>query len=45
MRYYYLIIKQITIIHGGDSFSSYGRYLEDLKNTELAIDRLRPSKK
>lgn len=37
-------MKQIVIIHGGDSFLSYEEYLDDLKNTELDYERLRPGK-
>ena len=36
--------KQILIIHGGDSFSSYGDYLNDLKESQLDYDRLLPKK-
>lgn len=30
--------KQIIFIHGGDSFDSYEKYLEHLKNFEFSID-------
>lgn len=33
-------MRQILIIHGGDSFSSYEEYLHNLKQTELTYDRL-----
>ncbi len=38
-------MKQILIIHGGDSFISYKEYLADLKNTELDYERLLPRKR
>lgn len=38
-------MKQILIIHGGDSFSSYEAYLADLKASELDYARLIPSKR
>lgn len=37
-------MKQILIIHGGDSFSSYEAYFATLKAKELAYDRLKPSR-
>lgn len=39
------IMKQVLIIHGGDSFSSYEEYLTNLKNTELDYERLKPAKR
>jgi len=38
-------MKQIFIIHGGDSFNSHDEYLEDLKSKELNYERLKPDKK
>lgn len=38
-------MTQIVIIHGGDSFSSYDKYLKDLKNKQLDVDQLRPNKR
>ena len=38
-------MKQIVIIHGGDSFSSHEDYLASLKNTTIDYERLLPSKK
>lgn len=38
-------MKQILIIHGGDSFLSYDKYLENLKQTELPYDRLLQSRR
>lgn len=38
-------MKQIFIIHGGDSFNSHEEYLEDLKSKELDYERLKPGKK
>jgi BH0848 protein len=38
-------MTQIVIIHGGDSFSSYDKYLKDLKNRQLDVDQLRPNKR
>lgn len=38
-------MKQIVIIHGGDSFDSYDEYLADLKASELEYERLKPSKR
>ena len=38
-------MKQIVLLHGGTSFNSYERYLEDLKTKSLDYDRLRPSKR
>lgn len=37
--------KQIVIVHGGDSFGSYQEYIEDLKSTQLDIERLKPSRR
>ncbi|NCS98975.1 hypothetical protein GW764_02190 [Candidatus Parcubacteria bacterium] len=33
--------KQILVIHGGTNFSSYDAYLENLKTSEIKLDRLR----
>lgn len=38
-------MKQILIIHGGDSFSSYDAYVRSLRSLEISYDRLRPQKK
>jgi len=38
-------MKQIVIIHGGDSYDSHTDYLTNLKNTELDYDRLKPSRR
>ena len=38
-------MKQIVIIHGGDSFLSYDEYITDLKATQLDYNRLRPAKR
>jgi predicted alpha/beta hydrolase family esterase len=38
-------MKQILIIHGGDSYSSYDEYFNDLKNSELQYDRLKPARR
>ena len=34
-------MKQVLIIHGGDSFSSYEAYLESLENLVIDYDRIR----
>lgn len=38
-------MKQILIIHGGDSFSSYDAYVRSLRSLEISYDRLRQQKK
>lgn len=38
-------MKQIVIIHGGDSYDSYEEYIKELKATELDYERLKPSKR
>ncbi len=38
-------MKQILIIHGGNSFSSYDAYMSDLRSLEISYDRLKPQKK
>lgn len=38
-------MKQILLIHGGDSYSSYDAYLQDLKSMQLDYARLLPQKK
>ena len=38
-------MKQIVIIHGGDSFSSYEEYLENLQAAEINYERLLPAKR
>lgn len=35
-------MKQVFILHGGESFSSYQAYLDQLKATEIDYERLRP---
>lgn len=35
-------MKQVLIIHGGTSFNSYESYIEDLTNSPLDYDRMRP---
>ena len=35
-------MKQILIIHGGDSFNRYEDYLDDLRDSLLDYDRLKP---
>ena len=37
-------MKQILIIHGGDSFLTYEEYLDRLKNSPLDYERLKPGK-
>lgn len=37
-------MKQIVVIHGGNSFLSYANYIEDLKIKKLDYDRLIPKK-
>ena len=44
-RCYTEIMKQVLIIHGGESFSTYERYIETLKSQELNYERLKPQKK
>ncbi len=38
-------MKQVLIIHGGDSFSSYEAYLTELKSIKLDYNRLLPKKR
>ena len=38
-------MKQIVIIHGGDSYDSYEEYIGRLKDVELDYERLKPSKR
>lgn len=38
-------MKQVLLIHGGDSFSSYDAYLQNLRAKELDYDRLKLQKK
>lgn len=38
-------MRQVLIIHGGDSFSSYDAYMSDLQALEISYDRLKPQKK
>ena len=37
-------MKQILIIHGGDSFLTYEEYLDNLKSSPVDYERLKPSK-
>ena len=34
--------KQVILIHGGDSFDSYEKYLKNLKTRPIDVERLRP---
>lgn len=34
--------QQVLVIHGGNSFKSYEDYLEDLKNKEISLNKIRP---
>lgn len=38
-------MKQIVLIHGGDSFETYSEYLDNLKTTALDYGRLKPTKR
>lgn len=38
-------MKQVLIIHGGESFSSYDAYIESLQAKEIDYTRLKPQKK
>lgn len=38
-------MKQVIILHGGDSFSSYDTYIENLKARTVDYERLKPQKK
>ncbi len=38
-------MKQVLIIHGGESFNSYDRYLTHLKTSTIAYEQLKPQKK
>ena len=38
-------MKQILLIHGGDSFSSYDAYITSLKNMAIDYERLKPKQK
>ena len=38
-------MKQILIIHGGDSFLTYKEYLDNLKSSPLDYERLKPKKR
>ncbi len=37
-------MKQVLIIHGGESFNSYESYLDGLKSSEIDYERLKPQK-
>lgn len=43
--YILIIMKQVIIIHGGDSFPNYESYLQNLRDKELDYDRLKPKNK
>jgi predicted alpha/beta hydrolase family esterase len=36
-------MKQVLIIHGGTSFNSYESYIEELKNSAIDYDHMKPS--
>lgn len=38
-------MKQVLIIHGGDSFSSYDAYIQSLRAKAIDYERLKPQKK
>ncbi len=38
-------MKQVWIFHGGNSFSSYDTYIENLKSSEIDYERLKSQKK
>lgn len=38
-------MKQVVIIHGGESFSSYDAYIQNLKTGAIDYERLKPQKK
>lgn len=38
-------MQQVIVIHGGDSFDSYERYLATLKNCEVSIESFLPRKR
>jgi len=35
-------MKQVLVIHGGNTFESYGEFLDSLKNKEINLDYFRP---
>ena len=37
-------MKQVVIIHGGDSYDSYDEYLNNLKNQTIDYERLKPKR-
>ncbi len=39
-----ILKKQVVIIHGGDTFETYGRYLDFLRNYKIDIERYKTSK-
>lgn len=43
--YYTKNMKQVLLIHGGDSFLSYDEYLADLKAATLDYERMKPTKR
>lgn len=38
-------MKQVFIIHGGDSFSSYEKYIQSLRDSEVDYERMKPRQK
>ncbi len=38
-------MKQVLIIHGGDSFTSYEKYIENLRAAPIDYERMKPQKK
>ncbi len=45
VMYYTKNMKQVLLIHGGDSFLSYDEYLADLKAATLDYERMKPTKR
>lgn len=44
-RWYTGIMKQVLIIHGGNSFNSYSDYIRELESSELDYERLKFAKR
>ncbi len=38
-------MKQVVIIHGGNTFNSYDRFIDDLKDREIQYDNLKPRRR
>jgi predicted alpha/beta hydrolase family esterase len=36
--------QQVVVIHGGDTFKSYGDFIINLKNKEVSLEKLKPRK-